>query len=757
MKDLIKILLTNIKKHILIYCKEQKLILLLLFVLFNNIRTIAENWPIKIYKQIDNVDLNGVSSVINDSRQLLWLGTANGLYWYDGTNLFKPHNSILPEALTITSLVKGKDSSVYICSRFNGVFKFKNNNFFKINDSPINNKNAINEVIFLNKNTIIAADDYSLFEINNERLTKLKISDFTLKGKINQIEALNDTCFALLLSDIKEIGVVSKKFNQYSIKFYAIGNGFDKITYFSNSIWCSKSKKIVKYGSLKDLLNGNVQRKFTTKKEVSNFYVETRNKVWIKHADALSLIVNDSLISISANSGLSSNLESLCSDNYGNTWFACGLDGIIKLGPMQYEFIDFKQMGYNEVFISGFKITDNKRIFCTFKSILIQENDKIINVKEIDGISVEFPSIIGNDSEGNILISDVNGIILFQKNRLKRIGKMEVQSSIINHDREILFVSAGNLIKYINGKFDTLKLKETIQDYVSSMLFDKKNRLWIGMKNGGIQILDKNLISIAENLTKTDYRVRSFFEDTHGNIYMGTRNDGLYYFKNTDLNRNLFNAIKLEEIGGVWIKKIDQFNDSIILICHEKGLDFLALTSNKRVIEHIKFYHEEALIEPFGMSNMGAHFMIAARRGYFKFDANYILSKRQAPQVFLKRIYVNGELDTSFVAYGDQVTFPSYEYSQNNFKFEFVAVSFKDRTNINYRYRLIGSDTNWVEAKAVNELYFANISPGIYKLEVIADEGNINKGEFPACFKFEIIAPFYQTLWFRILIVVFLF
>jgi signal transduction histidine kinase len=62
-----------------------------------------------------------------------------------------------------------------------------------------------------------------------------------------------------------------------------------------------------------------------------------------------------------------------------------------------------------------------------------------------------------------------------------------------------------------------------------------------------------------------------------------------------------------------------------------------------------------------------------------------------------------------------------------------------------------------LEAKAVNELYFANISPGIYKLEVIADEGNIVIGALPAVYKFEILAPFYQTLWFRFLILLLLF
>jgi signal transduction histidine kinase/ligand-binding sensor domain-containing protein len=749
--------LTNFKKHILIFCKEQRLLILLLFALFHSVRIYAQKLPVKIYKQIDDVDLNGVSSVIQDERQLLWLGTSNGLYWYDGNTLSKPYNNILPESLNITSIIKHKDSSIYVCSLFHGLFKFKNNKFIKINNFSINSKIAVNQIIYLNKNSTIAADDYNLFEIKNEKLTPIKISNFFLHDKINQIEALNDTCFALLLSDTKKIGLVSKKYNQFSIKFYNIGNGFEKITNFSKSLWCSKSNQLFKYNSIEDLVCGKLQRRFKTDKEITNFFVENQNKVWINHAEALTLIVNDSLISISGKSGLSSNLESFCLDNDGNTWFASGVDGLIKLMPQQYEFSDFTEKGYNEVFISGFKITNSKSIFCTFNSILIQEKDRILNVKAIDGVAIEFPSVIGKDRNENILISDINGIILFQKNKLKRICKLEVQSSLLNNDKEILFVSDGYLIRYQNGELDTLKLRKRIQDYVSTMLYDSKNRLWIGMKNGGIQILDKKLKAISEKIEKTHYRMRSLFEDSYGNIYLGTRNDGLYYCNKTDLNQNLFSPIKVEDIGGVWIKKIDQLNDSTILICHEKGLDLLSCKSSKKVIEHIKFYREETLIEPFGMSDMGAYFMVAARKGYFKFDANYILSKKQAPKVFLKRIYVNGELDKSFAAYGHQVTTPSYKYTQNNFKFEFVAVSFKDRSNINYRYRLIGSDTNWLEAKAVNELYFANISPGIYKLEVIADEGNIVIGALPAVYKFEILAPFYQTLWFRFLILLLLF
>jgi len=749
--------LTSKIRQFQFFCKEQRLLILLLFALFDSIGSYAQKFPIKTYKKIENIDLNGVSSVLQDSRQLLWLGTANGLYWYDGSSLFKPQSRNLPEELNVTSIIQGKDSSIYISSFFDGLFKFSNDKFMKIKSSITKNKIAVNEIIFLNKSTTIADDENALFEIKNDSLIPLIISNFDIKDKIIQIEALNDTCFAILLSNKNELGIVSKKLNQYSIKFYNKLTSFDKITYCTGIFWCSNSNKLFKYNTLNDLLIGNNSGIYSTKKEILNFFTTDQSKVWIKHNDGLSLISNDSLILVKSSSGLSNKIENLCLDTDGNTWFACGLDGLIKLMPQQYEFIDFTKNGYDEVLISGFNENDKKNIFCAFTSILIEENNKISQVNEIDGKSIEFPSVIGKVKNGNLVLNDIYGLIVYNRDKFKRINNIDVEASIINDNDEILFASSGYLIKYFNNKLDTLKLKYKIQDFVSTMLLDSRGNLWMGLKTGGIHIIDKKFNSIGGNSAKTGgYRMRSIFEDGSGNVYIGTRNAGLYYYKNTDLQNNLFKPIKLSGIEGVWIKKIGQLNDSILLVCHEKGIDLIKNTAGKTVIEHIKFYLEETLIEPFGMSNLGSYFMIAARKGYFKIAPNNFFKKTKAPSVFFKRIIINGEVDTTYPPYGQQLYIPTFKYTQNNFKFDFVAISYKDRINIKYKYRLLGSDTNWIDVNSINELYFANISPGIYKLEVIALDGFKVKSYLPAVYKFEILAPYYQTLWFKLLLLLLL-
>lgn len=727
-------------------------------MLFGNISILnAQQLPVKVYKQIDDIDLNGVSSVLQDDKQLLWIGTGSGIYWYDGKSIFKPKQKSLPEALIVTSIIQGKDSSVYICSHYDGLFKYINNKFLKINsDNSVKTHSDINDVIFLNKNTIIAADENGLYEINNNKLSSLKIEHYQITQKVQQIATLNDTCFVLLFSDNNNVGIVSKRFGKYNVKFIHFENGWQKVLKISNHIWCSNGNILYKFNDFNDFINGKVNLKLNTHDEIWNFFTDGNEKIWIRQSKTVLLVHNDSLVKLSSKIEISNNVESLCFDKDGNTWFACGADGLIKLKPQQYMFTDFTNLGYDEVFISGRKYNSTKNIYCAFSCIFIQEKNKIIQVKKINDKSIEFPSMLGNDNEGNLIFYDNNGIILFKENKFKRLFNLEIQSAVLNQNKEVLLISSGHLIKYFEGIIDTIKLRKPIYDYISTMLIDSKSRLWLGLKNGGVCLLDKEYNFLGSNLTNSGLRMRALFENNQGDVYLGTRNNGLYYCRNTDLKTGIFSPIYIQGIAGSWIKKFALLNDSLLLICHEKGVDLINTKTDNKVIEHFKFYNDEALIEPFGMSNMGSNFIITTRKGFFTFFPTSALKRKNVPKVYFKQIYINGEIDTSIAPYSTQQFVPKYTYTQNNFKFNFVAISFNEILNINYKYRLLGSSNKWLELNHVNELNFANIPPGKYRLEIAATEGSQMQNFNAAIYEFEILAPYYQTVWFKALVLLFI-
>jgi signal transduction histidine kinase/ligand-binding sensor domain-containing protein/CheY-like chemotaxis protein len=86
--------------------------------------------------------------------------------------------------------------------------------------------------------------------------------------------------------------------------------------------------------------------------------------------------------------------------------------------------------------------------------------------------------------------------------------------------------------------------------------------------------------------------------------------------------------------------------------------------------------------------------------------------------------------------------------SQDSFAVNFTALSFRNESDLVFRYRMLGLENEWIETKQRTQRY-AGLHPGIYTFEVAARDGS--QLGAPARFSFEIRPPWFMTLWFRLL------
>ena len=81
-------------------------------------------------------------------------------------------------------------------------------------------------------------------------------------------------------------------------------------------------------------------------------------------------------------------------------------------------------------------------------------------------------------------------------------------------------------------------------------------------------------------------------------------------------------------------------------------------------------------------------------------------------------------------------------------EFVFTALSFSSSENVQFRYRLKGFDTEWIEAGTQRSATYPHLAAGSYEFEVTAcnEAGVWNKTGFHLPF---IVHPFFwQTWWF---------
>jgi signal transduction histidine kinase/ligand-binding sensor domain-containing protein len=82
---------------------------------------------------------------------------------------------------------------------------------------------------------------------------------------------------------------------------------------------------------------------------------------------------------------------------------------------------------------------------------------------------------------------------------------------------------------------------------------------------------------------------------------------------------------------------------------------------------------------------------------------------------------------------------------------DYTALSLVVPRKNNFRYRLVGHDTDWEDAGARRQAFYTDLPPGDYRFQVIASNNDGVWNESGASLDFSITPTFYQTPWFAAL------
>jgi ligand-binding sensor domain-containing protein/signal transduction histidine kinase len=84
---------------------------------------------------------------------------------------------------------------------------------------------------------------------------------------------------------------------------------------------------------------------------------------------------------------------------------------------------------------------------------------------------------------------------------------------------------------------------------------------------------------------------------------------------------------------------------------------------------------------------------------------------------------------------------------------DYTALSFTVPQKVRFRYKLEGHDTNWEEPGTRRQAFYTNLGPGTYSFRVIACNNDGVWNDVGATLSFTIAPAWYQTNWFRLLMV----
>ena len=323
-----------------------------------------------------------------------------------------------------------------------------------------------------------------------------------------------------------------------------------------------------------------------------------------------------------------------------------------------------------------------------------------------------------------------NDISRFQLKNIEDYNSNKAQfgfKDIIQFKNAVYGITSQSVLKH-----DTKSLKNTISIIKAGLSQSEifKDRLFFSGSDGLFSMVKDSLVrpEVHDEITKIP--VTSMLS-SDAYLLVGTDGRGVYMYNEEEI-------IHLKNTEDLSVQKIIQ-QDSILWLATQQGVKKVALDRNHLANSLIvdAFYEADGLLQ----DNTNAIYVsenklyAASDIGLAQLDLNDSIYKKQ-PELFFK-------------TKGDTLVFKNED--RDNIAVSFASLSYKDQTHINYSYRLLPDQKEWLETDT-KTLNFSNLSPNFYTLEVRAIDHHQNVSVKSIYLK--VIPMWWQTIWAKVVFVI---
>jgi ligand-binding sensor domain-containing protein len=230
--------------------------------------------------------------------------------------------------------------------------------------------------------------------------------------------------------------------------------------------------------------------------------------------------------------GINSTVNDILKDRYGNIWFGT-INGLYRKNKLdgELEYISTEN-GLTNNFIVDFLFDFEGNFWITqYKGGLTRISDgKFTNYTSAGGLPEKVVNTISEIGPSSLLVGFDN----------------------------------GSMAKIENGAISPFKTKTDLsRDRIRHIMIDSKGNKMFSTYNGLLKITPSGQeIMLTETIGLPGSKVRLSYEDSKGNIWIGTRNDGIIkigsdnkthaYNVSNGLSSNLIMAIKEDMKGNIW-------------------------------------------------------------------------------------------------------------------------------------------------------------------------------------------------------------
>jgi len=284
---------------------------------------------------------------------------------------------------------------------------------------------------------------------------------------------------------------------------------------------------------------------------------------------------------------------------------------------------------------------------------------------------------------------------------------------------------------------DTLHKKSILTKRTNILCKDDKNNKWLGT-NFGLYRYHKNkkLKNFGLKNDKLSVSIEDLYFDNHNKtLLVATASKGLIFLKNDTLYKKVTLKDGLNNNTCNTIKKIKQ---NSYLIGTNNGLNLIDIKNNNVLNLNPVLGIKNKRIKDIEFINDTIY--LATNTGVLNFDYTCLKQQKIAPKCIITKLTnEDGEISNH-----------SSHYSKNDISIQFNGISYIDKGEVTYFYKLNNQDNKWSSTKE-SQVNYKSLPASKYTFKVYCVNGGGIKSDVQSIL-FKITPPFWQENWFKFLI-----
>lgn len=362
------------------------------------------------------------------------------------------------------------------------------------------------------------------------------------------------------------------------------------------------------------------------------------------------------------------------------------------------------------------------------------------------------------DADGYIWLGTEKGLSRFEKSS----GTFKNFSTFVIRKLELaengsLYVGTNYGLQIFDPSEETFTAFPKINDIdlspnsgkeIKTLYRDSRGVLYIGTHHDGLYAYDtakETLVSyLPSEIDETSIsgdKVRSIYEDSRGHLWIGTRLDGLNLFDRSNGTFKRYSH-EMENIGHSIFGIAEDIRGKLWLTTNQ-GISSFDPRDGSLETYDSNYGLQSDVFEPNAIAmGSGGKILAGGDGGFNAFD----------PFEIEKEVLHRNMVLSSARVFNESIPYQNFKdspielpHNRNYLTLSFSLTDYSAPGQNEFRYRLEGLDTDWVNSEKRNYISYSSLTPGTYTFYAEGRTPSSNWISNGPLFQFVILSPFWKT------------